>query len=112
MILVTIMTVMREHNVRLERAFQLFEFLLQSGSLKWQETRFELPHDCLLLGASQQRFGARASFISPPPFRAKDHPVNVQIATFANPFQERTAAANLNIVRVRPKAQNVSSLGV
>src|SRR4029077_8739924 len=107
MVLVPIVSIVREDQVWAKR-LQPLEVLLDALALEREEAAPELFHDDLLPGdARQERSRAHARLSRAPALRAESHPLNVQVVVIADQFQQRSTAANFDVIGMRTKAQNV-----
>jgi len=106
MVLMPVLTVVREHDVRLER-FQRLEKALDRLALKRKEAAAKiLHHNAALARLPQERLRARQSLGVAHAFRAEHHPHNLQAGLLLRQLQQRGAAADLDVIRVRTEAED------
>src|SRR5262249_27417019 len=98
MVLMEIGAVVRENDVGLEGALELFEGPLDAFPLVGEKA---LPkpfqHDALPAGAFQERAGAAARLRGALSFPTQHHPAHVQVARLVYELEQRAAAADLDV---------------
>jgi hypothetical protein len=107
MVLVRVVTSMRKDDVGLQLPLKGFEPALDLLALGGKETVFELLHVDAGAGSTGQEVECRVSrLIFPRPGPAQHAPSYVEPAALGDPSQQRSAGANLYIVRMGSQAQN------
>lgn len=111
MILVEIVTSVRQDQIGRQRVLQFFKVLFDFYCLRREETVAKVEDGDVLLGGSfEKEFGAAASFSAAGRAGAENHPVKFQVATRAKQFEDRAAAANLDIIRMGSETQDAKTL--
>src|SRR5262245_2350623 len=96
MVLVAIVTVMREDEIRLER-LQLLEERLDAFAVERKKTRAKfLDDDSRLRGAGHQFLRAHAGLPRSRACAAEHDPEDVEVVVIANQLQQRAAAPDLD----------------
>ena len=99
MILMEIIASVREDQIGRQRVFQLFKVLFDFDVLRRKKSIAEVQdRDILLSGTFQKEFGAMAGFFVAGGAGTENYPVEFQVATCAQKFEDGTAAANLDVV--------------
>src|SRR5688572_11954327 len=105
-VLVPVIPIVGEDQIRIDVLLELLEELLDVGSLVREKAVPEIRHDDLLLfGALKEKGRAGAGFPLTFPWGAEHHPRHMQVATRAKQLRDRPAAANFDIVRMSPQTQ-------
>src|SRR5882724_2563514 len=102
MVLVEIVAIRREDDVRRRLDLQPFEEFLDALALVREEPIPEIGDDDFLpLRARQNLLGARDGFLGPPPARPENDPADTRLLVLAQQPQDRPAAADLDVITVR-----------
>src|SRR5712671_1138409 len=108
MVLVTVVPVMREDQVRAKRTRDLLERPLDLLPVIREVTASELFDDDSFSGRTGKKcVRARARFTRAAALRAEHHPPDRQALMIADQLEQRAAAANLDVVGMRAEAQDV-----
>ncbi|HQK17298.1 MAG TPA: hypothetical protein PLJ27_07585, partial [Polyangiaceae bacterium] len=106
MVLVQVMTVVRENDVGLENALQLLEGVLDfRADVREVAVPKSLGDDRLLRAFSQKHLRALDRFLGPRGLGAENDPVNLRAFQFREQTEDCSAAADLDIVAMRPEKQ-------
>jgi hypothetical protein len=99
MILMEIVTGVGEYQIGGEGVFQTFKVFFDFHTFRREKTVAEVEdRDVLMSRPFQKERGALSGFIGARNAGTENHPVKVQIAAVAKQFEDRGAAADLNIV--------------
>ena len=109
MILVQVVPVVGEYQIRLKLFLQGFEQLLNGLPFIGKASVREIPnHDCGARGRSKEQPGCGKGF----PFslwgRTENNPIEIKPAILLKHAQNRSAAADLDVVAMRAKAEHVT----
>ena len=105
MILMAVLPVVGQHQIRRRIAFQPLEDLLDLGTLVRKETVTKmLDADAFATGSLQKHRGAPPGFLFPFRVCRKYHPVDLNLAEALNQAEEQSAAPDLDVVGMRPQA--------
>jgi hypothetical protein len=107
MILMQIVSVMREDEVRINQLLETLKLCFDSGSLIREKT-VAVGTDCnpLRSGASQEEVGAKESFRAADSIRTEHNPVHTSSWECSEKSQNGATASNLDIIGVGAQAQN------
>lgn len=107
-ILVAVIPIVGEDQIRLKGSLDLLEIFLDVLALERKETALEsLDDNSLPSGPAQEGSRARAGFPRTAALRAEHHPPNVELAVISDQLEQRSATTNLDVVRVRTQAKDV-----
>ena len=108
MVLVPVVAVVSENQVRIYVFLDFFEEFLDFHPLIWEKAVAELLHHhcgsplCLL----EKKCRAGTGFALPLASGTEYHPNNIQIRIGGEQLQDSTAAANFDVVGVGPQTQH------
>ncbi len=106
MVLVTVVPVMGEYQVRSEIRFQLLEEFLDLGTDEWKEGVAEVAHDDPFVSSPSKKRGSTSiGFLLALRARAEHHPSNVKAGILGKQRKNRATATDLDVIAVRTEAQ-------
>ena len=109
MVLMTIVTVMSENQIRLDLFLQPFEELLDGLALGREKSVSKiLDHHLLLGGAPQESLRTRPCLTPTCGDGAEDDPSHIQAGLVSKQLQDSASAADFDIIGVRPKTEHRS----
>src|SRR5437773_839324 len=113
MVLVEIVAIRREDDVRRRLDLQPFEELLDTLALIREEPIPEIGDDDFLpLRARQKLLGARDGFLVPPTAGRQNDPADARLLVLVQEPQDRPATADLDVVAVRAEAQQAQRVAL
>lgn len=107
MILMTIVAIVGQHKVRRNLALQLLEEVLDVRAVVRKESipKFS-DRDPFSSGASEKQLCAATRLSLPPGICREHQPVDVNRSKALDQMQDRAAAADLDVICMRPDAKN------
>jgi hypothetical protein len=106
-ILMQVTTVMSENKIRINDPLYSFELVFDFGSPIGEKTIAMRPdHNIFRPCTAQEKASTTQRFASANSIRAEDNPVDAGRRVSLEQAQNGTAAADLDIVRMRPKTKN------
>lgn len=107
MILMTVISIMGEDQVRLKSLLETFKILLDLFVLSREKAGSKpLYHNLFALEASDELTSTPLCLQGPPATGAENYPLYVEIRPFSRQLQKRPSAANLNVVAVSSKTKH------
>src|SRR5215470_6796562 len=112
MVLVQIMAIVREDQIRFDLLLELFEGLLDRDPLRREKPVSEvLQHDSLRFGTSQKDRGALAGLFESGALCAEYHPGDTHGLAALEKCEDGSAAADFQVVGVGTQAENLEGVG-
>src|ERR1700693_1172342 len=109
MVLVTVVTIMSEDDVRRKPFLEVFEVFFDLGSAVRKKTIAKIfDYDCLLARSLQKQSGAFEGFFLPYAAGTQHDPVEFQIGVLLEPAKNGAAATDFNIIGMRAQAQDLA----
>jgi hypothetical protein len=106
-VLVAVIPIMSEYQVRLKLALELLEKFFDFLALEREEAAPKvLDQDLTFARVPQELLGTRPGFLGATTFSAKDYPEAMQTGHFPCHSENRSSAADLDIIGVRPEQEN------
>src|SRR6185437_3846429 len=105
-VLVRVALAMRQHEARLDLALQPLKGLLGTGAVEGHEAVAEIEDlDVRLGGAVEKGGGAGARLGGADGIAGKHHPADRETRDLGGEAEDRAAAADLDVVRVRAETE-------